>query len=82
VKTAGAYRPKRLIPGIRIVGDGADSSWAQLRDSIALTRRLGQGSRPTTIDNALVRPRPSDLNQLALALAGAVQPDPCMALSF
>jgi hypothetical protein len=32
-----------------------------------------QSSKPITIDNALVRPRPSDLNQLASVKPGAVQ---------
>ena len=32
-----------------------------------------QSSRQTTINNALVRPRPSDLNQLASAKPGALQ---------
>jgi len=43
LRDVGAYRPQELVAGIRIVGDGADSSWAQLRDSIQLTRREGQG---------------------------------------
>jgi len=43
VQAAGAYRPARLVAGIRLVGDGADSSWAQLEGSIAQARRLGQG---------------------------------------
>ncbi|MFN7020764.1 MAG: glycoside hydrolase family 10 protein [Phycisphaerales bacterium] len=32
-----------LIPGIRLVGDGADSTWDQLRRSILLARDLGNG---------------------------------------
>ena len=43
VQAAGAYRPARLVAGIRLVGDGADSSWPQLEGSIAQVRRLGQG---------------------------------------
>jgi len=43
LQAAGAYRPQELVAGIRIVGDGADSSWEQLRDSIELVRREGQG---------------------------------------
>ena len=42
LQQAGSYRPRELLAGIRIVGDGRDSSWEQLRGSIALTRRLGQ----------------------------------------
>ena len=43
VQTAGAYRAARLVAGIRLVGEGADSTWAQLEGSIARVRRLGQG---------------------------------------
>jgi len=39
--SAGADRQGDLIAGIRIVGDGPDSSWAQLRDSILLSRSTG-----------------------------------------
>jgi len=42
-----------------------------LRRRWATSRR--PSSRPTTIDDALVRPRLSDLNQLASAETGAVQ---------
>ena len=43
LRKAGAYRPLDLVAGIRITGDGPDSSWAQLRDSILLARREGNG---------------------------------------
>jgi uncharacterized lipoprotein YddW (UPF0748 family) len=43
LEQAGSYRPRELLAGIRIVGDGRDSSWEQLRGSIDLTRRLGNG---------------------------------------
>ena len=43
VQAAGAYRPARLVAGVRLVGDGADSTWAQLEGSIDQVRRLGQG---------------------------------------
>ena len=39
----GGDRQRDLLAGIRIVGDGADSSWEQLRSSIELTRRLNNG---------------------------------------
>jgi uncharacterized lipoprotein YddW (UPF0748 family) len=35
--------PADLLPGIRIVGDGADSTWDQLRRSIELARSRGNG---------------------------------------
>ena len=43
IQTIGANRQRDLIVGIRLVGDGPDSSWAQLRDSILLSRRTGGG---------------------------------------
>jgi uncharacterized lipoprotein YddW (UPF0748 family) len=43
LQQAGSYRARELLAGIRIVGDGRDSSWEQLRGSIELTRRLGNG---------------------------------------
>lgn len=43
VKTLGGNRQRDLLAGIRIVGDGKDSDWSQLRDSIVLTRTLGNG---------------------------------------
>lgn len=39
----GANRQRDLLAGIRIVGDGADSSWDQLRGSIELARSTGNG---------------------------------------
>ena len=43
IKSLGANRQQDLIAGLRIVGDGKDSSWAQLRDSILLTRKMNNG---------------------------------------
>ena len=43
VQARGAYRPAQLVAGIRIVGDGPDSSWDQLQRSMELVERLGQG---------------------------------------
>ena len=43
LQAGGAYRPRELIAGIRLVGEGRDSSWEQLRGSIELTRQLGNG---------------------------------------
>lgn len=43
VRKLGADRQRDLVAGIRITGDGADSSWDQLRRSILLTRELGNG---------------------------------------
>lgn len=43
LRKEGVCRPKDLVADIRIVGDGPDSSWAQLRDSMLLARREGNG---------------------------------------
>jgi uncharacterized lipoprotein YddW (UPF0748 family) len=43
LQAANAYQAQALIAGIRINGVGDESSWAQLRDSMALVRHLGQG---------------------------------------
>jgi len=43
LQDTGAYRAQELVAGIRIQGDGPDSSWAQLRDSMLLARREGNG---------------------------------------
>lgn len=43
VRLSGGDRQQALLAGIRIVGDGPDSSWLQLKQSIELTRKLGNG---------------------------------------
>ena len=43
VREHGGDRQRDLLAGIRIVGDGPDSSWEQLRQSIELTRASGNG---------------------------------------
>lgn len=43
MRASGGNRQRDLLAGIRIVGDGKDSSWDQLRRSIELTRQLGNG---------------------------------------
>ena len=43
LRKEGVCRAKDLVADIRIVGDGPDSSWAQLRDSMLVARREGNG---------------------------------------
>jgi uncharacterized lipoprotein YddW (UPF0748 family) len=43
LQATGAYRPQELVAGIRLVGEGANSSWPQLHDSIKLVRQQQQG---------------------------------------
>jgi hypothetical protein len=63
-----------LIPGIRIVGDGSDSSWIQLRDSIALTRRLGQGGHVLWFSVGVLDRYPAQLQALYAAQGPAHSP--------
>ncbi|MBL8512862.1 MAG: hypothetical protein JNJ55_02640, partial [Betaproteobacteria bacterium] len=39
----GANRQRDLMAGIRTTGEGKESTWEQLRDSIQLTRTMGNG---------------------------------------
>ncbi|MGL5001320.1 MAG: hypothetical protein ACRDAM_00085, partial [Casimicrobium sp.] len=43
VQALAPARTRDLVAGIRLVGEGKDSSWEQLEQSIALSRRLGNG---------------------------------------
>jgi hypothetical protein len=43
MRAHGGNRQRDLLAGIRIVGDGSDSSWDQLRRSIELARTTGGG---------------------------------------
>ena len=61
VKAIGANRTRDLIAGIRIVGDGKDSSWEQLRDSILLTRALGNGGHVLWFSRGVLDLYPTEL---------------------
>jgi uncharacterized lipoprotein YddW (UPF0748 family) len=74
VQDAGAYRARRLVAGIRIVGDGADSSWLQLRDGIALTRRLGQGGHVLWFSRGVLDVHPNARQALYAAHGAAHSP--------
>ena len=63
MKTLGANRQRDLIAGIRIVGDGKDSSWEQLRDSIALTRRLENGGHVLWFSRGVLDLYPTQLRE-------------------
>jgi hypothetical protein len=43
MRTLGANRQRDLIAGLRLVGDGKDSTWEQLRDSMNFARASGNG---------------------------------------
>ncbi len=74
LREAGAYRPGDLVAGIRIVGEGADSSWAQLRDSITLARREGQGGHVLWFSRGVLDIYAKELAALYAASGPAASP--------
>jgi uncharacterized lipoprotein YddW (UPF0748 family) len=97
LQATGAYRPQALLSGLRLVGEGPDSSWEQLRDSILHTasgqRRpcaLVQPRRARcfqrTLDGVLCRqrgiaPLPQRLAHRAPAFAGTGPGRGCLAVA-
>jgi hypothetical protein len=61
IKMLGANRQRDLIAGIRVVGDGNDSSWAQLRDSILLTRKMKNGGHVLWFSRGVLDVYPAEL---------------------
>ncbi len=43
MRTLGGDRQKDMLAGIRVVGEGKDATWEELRDSINLTRKTNSG---------------------------------------
>ena len=60
----GANRQRDLIAGIRIVGDGKDSSWQQLEDSITFARRQGNGGHVLWFSRGVLDLYAAELAQL------------------
>ncbi|MCE2913858.1 MAG: family 10 glycosylhydrolase [Pseudomonadota bacterium] len=52
----GACSAHELVAGIRRDGDGRDSSWERLRDSIARTRTLGRGGHMPWFSRSALQP--------------------------
>lgn len=61
VQARGAYRPSELVAGIRIVGDGPDSSWPQLKQSMELVDSLGQGGHVLWFSRGVLERYPRQL---------------------
>ncbi len=74
VQAAGRYQPRELVAGMRIVGDGPDAPWAQVRDSIALTRREGQGGHVHWYSRGVLDLYPNELRALYRASGPAHSP--------
>jgi uncharacterized lipoprotein YddW (UPF0748 family) len=58
---AAPERKADLIAGIRLVGEGKDSSWAQLRDSIVLARTMGNGGHVHWFSRGVLDVFPNEL---------------------
>ena len=74
LREAGTYRPGDLVAGIRIVGEGADSSWSQLRDSIALARRARHGGHVLWFSRGVLDVYAKELADLYAASGPAASP--------
>lgn len=74
VRRDGADRQRDLLAGIRIVGDGPDSSWDQLRRSIALARAQGNGGHVLWFSRGVLDLYPAELAAFYRASGGARSP--------
>jgi len=63
VKELGADRQKDLIAGMRIVGDGKDSSWDQLKRSMDLCREKGNGGHVHWFSRGVLDVYPKELTE-------------------
>lgn len=61
ITTIGGGRIADLIAGIRVVGDGTDSSWEDLRKSIELVRNTGGGGHVLWFSRGVTDVYPNEL---------------------
>ena len=74
LRAVGAYRPRELLAGIRINGEGPDSSWVQLRDSIELARREAQGGHVLWFSRGVLDLHAAELTAFYAASGPAMSP--------
>jgi uncharacterized lipoprotein YddW (UPF0748 family) len=74
VRTDGGNRQRDLLAGIRIVGDGPDSDWDQLRRSIELARREGNGGHVLWFSRGVLDLYPAELTAFYRASGAARSP--------
>ncbi len=74
MKALGADRQQDLIAGIRIVGEGPDSSWQQLRDSILLARNTGNGGHVLWFSRGVTDLYAKELTHFYVASGPATSP--------
>lgn len=61
MKTLGANRQGDMLAGIRVVGEGKDSTWEDLQKSIELTRRTGAGGHVHWFSRGVLDLYPTEL---------------------
>ena len=74
MRTLGGDRQRALVAGIRIVGDGKDSSWDQLKRSIELTRKLGNGGHVLWYSRGVLDLYPAELKTFYASAGAASSP--------
>ena len=74
LRDTGAYRPQELVAGIRIVGEGAPSSWPQLRDSMLLPRQWQQAGHVLWFSRGVLDLYASELQQFYASSGAAPSP--------
>jgi uncharacterized lipoprotein YddW (UPF0748 family) len=73
-QAAAPTRNADLVAGIRLVGEGKDSDWPQLRDSIMLTRVKGNGGHVHWFSRGVLDVFPNELKSFYAATGRAHHP--------
>lgn len=74
MRDLGADRQSALVAGIRIVGDGKNSSWDQLKRSIELTRQKKNGGHVLWYSRGVLDVYPLELKDFYASSGAAVSP--------
>jgi uncharacterized lipoprotein YddW (UPF0748 family) len=61
MKTLGGNRQKDMLAGIRVVGEGKDATWDELRQSIELTRKTESGGHVHWFSRGVLDVYPKEL---------------------
>ncbi len=63
MRVLGGNRQKDMLAGIRVVGEGKDSTWEVLRQSIDLTRKTGSGGHVLWFSRGVLDVYPNELTK-------------------
>lgn len=74
MRELGGDRQRALVAGIRIVGDGSDSSWNQLKRSIELTRQSNNGGHVLWYSRGVLDVYPLELQAFYTSSGAASSP--------